>query len=142
MHVALALILAGALGNLYDRTVHRYDRVQFAGSPQALIGWVESAPDAEFVVVRPWYRADHVTRRHRSELAEPVRRVGVVRDFLRFVPSIGGRALWPWVFNVADVLLVVGVGLMIIGYWRSPHGAGPAPRRGGARTDKNESSAT
>lgn len=58
LHLALALILAGALGNLYDR----------------------------------WF-------------------YGVVRDMLWLFPGTG---LWPWIFNLADVSLVIGVGLIIL----------------------------
>ena len=58
LHVALALILAGALGNLYDRVLY-------------------------------------------SE----------VRDMLRLFPTTN---LYPWVFNLADAALVVGVGVMLL----------------------------
>lgn len=57
-HVAYALILAGALGNLYDR-------VRFAA----------------------------------------------VRDMLHLFPGTG---LWPWIFNVADAVLMIGVGLILL----------------------------
>lgn len=58
LHVALALILAGALGNLYDRVVY-----------------------------------------------------GAVRDMLHLFPDTG---LWPWIFNLADAALMVGVGLVLL----------------------------
>lgn len=57
-HAALAMILAGALGNLYDRV-----------------------------------------------------RFSAVRDMLHMLP---GTRLWPWIFNFADVALVVGVGLVLV----------------------------
>ncbi|MEM1354593.1 MAG: signal peptidase II [Planctomycetota bacterium] len=57
-HIALAMILAGALGNLYDR-------VRFAA----------------------------------------------VRDMLHMLPQ---TRLWPWIFNFADVTLVVGVCLVLL----------------------------
>lgn len=60
-HLLLALVLGGAIGNLYDRAFH-----------------------------------------------------GMVRDFI-FV-HIGPLEIWPWVFNVADVALVVGVGGLLIGW--------------------------
>jgi signal peptidase II len=61
--VVLGMLLAGVLGNLYDR-------VQY----------------------------------------------GYVRDMIHALPdkSIFGRPAFPWIFNVADSLLCVGVGLMII----------------------------
>jgi len=63
MHVALGLILAGALGNLYDRV-----------------------------------------------------RFNAVRDLLWLLPGTG---LWPWIFNVADVLLLVGVAMLVVQTWQS-----------------------
>jgi len=74
-HVALAMVLAGALGNLYDRV-----------------------------------------------------RFGAVRDLLLLFPGLelplgltwpgGERALYPWIFNIADVSLVVGVCILIVIMWR------------------------
>ncbi len=75
-HVALALILAGAVGNLYDR-------VRFAA----------------------------------------------VRDMLHLFPVTdlpfgltwpgGAKGLYPWVFNLADVALLLGVVTVILITWRS-----------------------
>lgn len=70
MHVGLAFIMAGALGNLYDR----------------LIG----------TVVIP-------------NVTNPISHQ--VRDFIDF-SAIG----YPYIFNVADVLLVVGVGLLVLNW--------------------------
>ena len=39
--------------------------------------------------------------------------------FLEFFPrirTIAGREVWPWVFNVADSALVIGVGTLFIGF--------------------------
>lgn len=58
LHTALGLILAGALGNLYDRVIY-------------------------------------------SE----------VRDMLRLFPTTD---VYPWVFNLADAALMVGVGIMLL----------------------------
>ncbi len=59
----LGLLLAGVLGNMYDRTVFGY-----------------------------------------------------VRDMIYIFPrqKIGGREVFPWIFNVADSMLCVGVGLIFI----------------------------
>lgn len=77
-HVAIAMILAGGIGNLYDR----------------------------------W-------------------RFGAVRDFLHMFPDwhlpfgwswpYGSREIFPWVFNVADVLLLAGMGLLMIHLNRREH---------------------
>jgi len=69
VHVALALIGAGALGNLYDRLASE--------------------------VVVPGF--------------EPIRHH--VRDFIDC-----SQLHWPWVFNVADAWLVVGVAVLIL-HW-------------------------
>ncbi|MDG1978009.1 MAG: signal peptidase II [Phycisphaerales bacterium] len=70
-HIAIGLILAGGLGNLYDRVT-----------------------------------------------------IGAVRDFLHMLPRWelpfglawpgGTTEVFPWVFNVADVLLLAGMGLLLI----------------------------
>jgi signal peptidase II len=73
-HLALALILAGDLGNLYDR-------VMFSA----------------------------------------------VRDMLYLFPGVelpfglawpnGAQKVWPWLFNIADAALMVGVGLVLVVIW-------------------------
>jgi len=71
LQVGLAMILAGALGNLYDRLCGEVAVPGLAG--------------------------------------EPLR--GQVRDFI----DCSGL-YYPWIFNVADILLVVGVGLLLV-HW-------------------------
>jgi signal peptidase II len=66
-HAALGMILAGALGNLYDRI--------FNG--------------------------------------------GEVRDFIKIELHIRDFELWPWIFNVADMLLVCGVSILMLNIWLS-----------------------
>ncbi len=75
LHAALALILAGALGNLYDRVMF-----------------------------------------------------GMVRDMLWLFPGVklpfglswpgGADELYPWVFNIADVALLVGLAILMLGMYR------------------------
>ena len=70
-HIGLSMILAGAMGNLYDRLVY-----------------------------------------------------GVVRDMLHLFPGVelpfgwqwwgGSNELYPWIFNLADVYLLIGIGLVLI----------------------------
>lgn len=64
-HLALGMVMAGALGNLHDRIVGQ----------------------------------------------------GFVRDFIKIELAIGSFELWPWIFNVADMLLVCGVGILILNIW-------------------------
>jgi len=40
---------------------------------------------------------------------------GYVRDVFQFTVEVSGRPLWPFVFNGADVFLVVGVAMLALG---------------------------
>jgi len=76
LHLSLASVLAGALGNMYDRVVF-----------------------------------------------------GAVRDMLHLFPGVplpfglawpdGSRGLYPWIFNVADVCLVLGLLVLLVLAWRA-----------------------
>lgn len=72
LHMSLALILAGALGNLYDRVVYSAVRDMFHLFPGSHLPFGFSWPD-------------------------------------------GSTMLYPWIFNLADAALIVGVlGVLII----------------------------
>lgn len=56
---------------------------------------------------------------------------GCVRDFLHPAPGVhlpfglswpggAGTDLWPWVSNIADALLLIGVGLLMLRLWKTP----------------------
>ncbi len=128
MHIALALILSGAIGNLYDRAYMQADvaRVTYtSGETRSFIGKQVSEPDDEILRVGDWPTGDNPRTFHGRRIANvELRRHGVVRDFIRFVPKfpkwvpkLGGMDMWPWVFNVADSALVVGVFLLLIASW-------------------------
>ena len=82
-HVAIGLILAGGVGNLYDRVVF-----------------------------------------------------GAVRDFLYLFPRCslpfglawpgGSREVFPWVFNVADMLLLAGMAILLVRSRRADESSAPA----------------
>lgn len=122
LHVALALILAGAMGNLYDRAYVIAEVVKYtdsAGRTVTIIGTNLNEPGDAEIRLTDWPAGTRVSVFQRSEVMTV--RQGVVRDFIKFVwkfpawvPRVGGRDVWPWVFNVADAALVVGVGILLL----------------------------
>jgi len=128
LHVSLALVLSGALGNLYDRAFMKADvaRITYSsGEQRSFIGKLLSDPDDEVVRIGDWPTGENPrTFSGRGIAGVELRHQGVVRDFIRFtprfpqwVPKLGGKDVWPWVFNVADAALVVGVFLLLIASW-------------------------
>jgi len=125
LHVALALILAGALGNLYDRAVVKADVVSYTtsdGHPESRIGVIVNDPNSPIISLGDWPDRGNEQKFVRSSVS--VQRQGVVRDFIKFVPRfpswvprMGGRDIWPWVFNVADSALVCGVAILVLHTW-------------------------
>lgn len=122
LHVALGLVLAGALGNLYDRAFQIADVVSWTakGQQYRIEGRLLEQTPHQWVVGH-WPEKYAVWQKIPTSWEPGVRQQGVVRDFVKMEPKIpiGSRAieLWPWVFNVADVLLVAGVGLLLLNFW-------------------------
>ncbi len=122
LHVALGMILAGAMGNLYDRAFMVADIIELnTGEPRLIARIVDETPD--LIRVGSWPEGENPRVYRRADIAE-IRQQGVVRDFIRFVPAfpgwvpwLGGRDMWPWIFNIADSGLVVGVGLLMLNFW-------------------------
>lgn len=67
---------------------------------------------------------------------------GCVRDFLHPLAGVempfglawpgGDRQLWPYVSNVADALLLVGIGVLMVRLWRAEGRKGPGQAGGAA----------
>lgn len=133
LHVAFGAVLAGAAGNMYDRMFVRLVTMPApSGAPRYFV--MADHPDGQHVLLREYPpRADLpplVMPKTSAARLGPA--VGHVRDFIK-IPTrfFGGRELWPWVFNVADVLLVGGVGLLAVRVWReraaAPRATSPGP---------------
>lgn len=114
MHIALGLVLSGALGNLYDRTTQSAQVLHFTTGGR-FIGTPVDETDT-FVTVGDFKSGARPQTFMKSGIAsskvEPV-----VRDFIQIETKIGSYNLWPWIFNIADALLVIGVGLLLINFW-------------------------
>ena len=156
LHFALGGILAGALGNMYDRATvklidqwfphggrHVYTQLTRTDETGSLLeeypphgGGAQfqmlPAADDGTVMIRPLPPGGRIMR-----LESAPAEVGFVRDFIKIPTRLPkglsrrffdrpDQDLWPWVFNVADMLLVGGVGLLAIHLWRDrkhPHDA-------------------
>lgn len=84
-HAAIGLLLAGGLGNLYDRLVYACVR--------------------DFLHPLP----------------------GMTLPFGWRMPLTGGREVWPYVSNIADLWLLVGIGILMIFLWSSGKRTPPPP---------------
>ncbi|MFQ6048117.1 MAG: signal peptidase II [Phycisphaerae bacterium] len=114
LHVALGMVLAGALGNLYDRLFVLADVVWSGDDRVIFVGRALPSQPGELRLAR--YSQDGHVVTFRGPPTCTVRRQRVVRDFIKIETTIGGRELWRWVFNVADALLVLGVALLMLSY--------------------------
>ncbi len=113
LHIALGGIVAGALGNMYDRSFVRLleDPVKRPDGRIVYMGVVERGPDRVVLEEYPPHEGAYRTYRRPDDIP---REVGFVRDFIKIPTRVFGRDLWPWVFNVADMLLVGGVALLAL----------------------------
>lgn len=83
-HIALAMVLAGAIGNMYDRMVYFAVRDML---------WL--FPDVNLPFGMAW-------------------------------PG-GARDVYPWIFNIADALLLIGIGVLAVRALFTPQPAKSAP---------------
>ena len=151
LHIALGLVLAGALGNLYDRTFVIADVVRVRmvnpNTGKTVTGYhagsiIEEGPRGIRIVeglLDPSQGADPQVAQHAAtippRLQPELRRQGVVRDFIKMepritLPKVGTIHIWTCVFNLADSWLVIGVGLLLLNFWwdrRAEQAAAAAP---------------
>jgi len=120
LHLGLALVLGGALGNLYDRAFVIVDVVNYTinGRTATSIGAAEEKNGD--ILLHPWPEgptSDSPPQRISKRWEPRLSQQGVVRDFIKMEPKTRWFEWWPWVFNIADSLLVVGVGLLMLNFW-------------------------
>lgn len=112
LHVALAGILAGALGNMYDRMF-----VRLVEYPVRSFHYFvrEDLPTGRIRLTE--YPPSSSARQIELDAANAEligSEFGYVRDFIKISTAIRGTSIYPWIFNVADMLLVGGVGILAI----------------------------
>lgn len=143
MHVGLGMILAGALGNLYDRTFVKADAIWVPSS----VSWRNTLGHQVYVTGKlidedenywrlgEWPEGGKPYRTIRKKGKWYLEPSPVVRDFIKIDTSWlpKGFQIWKWIFNVADALLVVGVGLLLINFWRE--------NKSGKKAESTDSSA-
>lgn len=114
MHIALGLVLAGAMGNLYDRTTQSAYVVYYRDGSRVIGTLVEEGPQAITLGDFPNGNNPRVYRLPDDPRTGPQ---PVVRDFIKIEAKLGNLALWPWIFNIADAWLVVGVAVLLLNFW-------------------------
>jgi len=118
MHFALGLVLAGAIGNLYDRTTQEAYVVYTPDGRRDIGVLVQDDRQANPAYVTLGDFPNGGNERSWKQPLDP--RSGkqpVVRDFIKIDAKVGRFSLWPWVFNIADALLMVGVAILLINFW-------------------------
>ncbi len=134
MHIGLGMVLAGALGNLYDRTTQ--EAFVAKTSVGRDIGVLLPGGDDRYITLADFPNGTKVRNRIPADKLEPGSGPQpVVRDFIKIEAKIGPLK-WPWIFNVADALLVVGVAILLLnfGFDRRRHGTAAMPMTGEAKS--------
>lgn len=140
-HIALGAILAGALGNMYDRAFINLVRLPVAGGGVRYYLPATTGGDGGLVLHEFPPGPDGPVRGVPAEVAGELERpIGYVRDFIK-IPTrwFRGQDIWPWVFNVADMLLVGGVGILALRLFRdrrAPESEARTATKLDAATDK------
>jgi lipoprotein signal peptidase len=122
LHLALGLVLAGALGNLYDRAFMIADVVRYTADGRTHTEACRVIERNDIgVVIGTWPDGGRPLQTIPRQYQPRMHQQGVVRDFIKMEPrfTVAGMTIevWPWVFNVADMLLVAGVGLLLLNFW-------------------------
>ncbi len=129
LHMALGMVLAGAVGNLYDRTNVLATVVTTRNGTRDIGRISEQGADGAWITMVDFATGAHPRTYLVADLKAGPSLQPVVRDFIEIQAGLGKYRAWPWIFNIADVLLVVGVGMLLISFWfdRRHHVAGLSP---------------
>jgi len=119
-HIALGLMLAGAMGNLYDRLFVKCDVVLVDSHIIDIGRIIKSPPEAPFIEVGRYPDGRPPVRRYQPPPKTRIRRLTAVRDFIKIELAWRRLNLWPWIFNLADTMLVVGISVLLLDFWLSP----------------------
>lgn len=124
LQIALGGILAGAMGNMYDRIFVKLVEQR----PGGYVRYYEREDQSDRILLHEYPRSPDVNPRTLPTEIGPQLppTLGYVRDFIKINSTFFGKEIWPWVFNVADMLLVGGVGILAIHMWRDRRPAAPA----------------
>lgn len=114
MHLALGCVLAGAVGNLYDRATQTAYVLRYANGGQVVGKLISESPRSVVIGDYPSGANPRPYERPEGGRSGPQ---PVVRDFIKIEWKAAGYSLWPWIFNIADALLVVGVGVLLLNFW-------------------------
>lgn len=135
LQIALGGILAGALGNMYDRVFVRLVAPDAVPGPNPGVYMIPVERTERGVVLQEYPPKPDGVRRIVPETPPTV---GYVRDFIKIPTRLFGKVdVWPWVFNVADMLLVGGVAILAWYLWRdrAPEEPDAAGASDGGRPD-------
>ncbi len=133
MHFALGFVLAGAIGNLYDRTTQSAYVAYYRDGSRVIGTFVE---ENDRTIKLGDFPSGANPRDYRLPDDERSGPQPVVRDFIKIEARVGSLTLWPWIFNIADALLVVGVAVLLMNFWfdrghhepASPTATGSGPK--------------
>ncbi len=153
LHVALGLVLGGALGNLYDRSFKDADAIfgpplpnfwhSLLGDHVYDTGKLLESDDDQFWHLGRFPDGGEPVRPIRKGEGFYVKSAPVVRDFIKIDATLASRPVWKWIFNIADMLLVCGVALLLLNFWwdrRTVHAAAASASEDGEPAPPSESS--
>ena len=119
-HIALGLMLAGAMGNLHDRLFVKCDVVLLNSRVIDIGRIIKAPPEVPFIEVGRYPDGKPPVRRYQPPPKTRIRRLTAVRDFIKIELAWRRLNLWPWIFNLADTMLVVGISVLLLDFWLSP----------------------